>query len=90
MRQCADAERVAEAFRSYFHYAGVYRVEGDAVVHSVRLSLNPNFNGTEQVRRMQLDDQVLTLRGEDHAGDTLRRHELVWQRATAQSRGAET
>lgn len=82
----ADAERVAEAFRSYFHYAGPYRFEGDRVVHSVQLSLNPNFNGTEQVRQVHLDGAVLTLRGEDSAGGTVRRHELVWQRAGAERR----
>lgn len=79
--RAADADAVTEAFRSYFHYAGPYRVEGDRVVHSVRLSLNPGFVGTEQVRQVQLDGGLLTLSGEERVGGAVRRHELVWRRA---------
>jgi hypothetical protein len=86
----ADAEQVAGMFRSYFHYAGPFRVEGDRVVHSVRLSLNPNFVGTEQIRHMHLDGSMLTLRGEDSVDGRKRRHELVWQRAAEQRWESET
>jgi hypothetical protein len=82
-----DDRRVAEAFRSYFHYAGTYRVEDDRVIHSVRYSLNPGLVGTEQIRRLRIDGGLLTLTGVDRAGNTERRHELVWQRLPSGSAG---
>ena len=73
----------AEAFSSYFHYAGRYRVvEGD-VVHYVSQSLNPNFPGTEQLRHAQLDGQTLVLSGKDQVGGVTRFHSLVWHKVAA-------
>ena len=84
-----DEHLLAEAYRSYFHYAGPYRVEADTVAHTVRYSLNPNFVGTEQFRRMRIDGPLLTLTGIDRAGNTERHHELVWQRCgDGQHRGS--
>jgi len=73
-------EKLAQAYLSYFHYAGRYRVvEGD-VVHYVTQSLNPNFVGTEQLRHAELDGQTLVLSGRDEAGGVSRLHSLVWHR----------
>jgi len=73
----------AEAFASYFHYAGRYRVvEGD-VVHYVTQSLNPNFPGTEQLRHAELDGQTLVLSGKDQVGEITRFHSLVWHKLNA-------
>ena len=70
----------AEAFSSYFQYAGRYSVlEGD-VIHSVAQSLNPNMPDTEQLRHAELDGQTLVLSGKDQVGDTTRFHSLVWHR----------
>lgn len=76
-----DKDLIADAYRSYFHYSGPYRIEGDCLIHTVRHSLNPNFVGTEQVRQMSLDGNVLTLRGEDTVRGSTRFHELQWRRA---------
>jgi hypothetical protein len=71
----------AEAFASYFHYAGRFEVvEGD-VIHYVTQSLNPNFPGTEQLRHAELDGQTLVLSGKDKVGGIARYHSLVWHRA---------
>ena len=79
LRKLPDATR-AEAFSSYFHYAGRYEVvEGD-VIHYVTQSLNPNFPGTRQLRHAELDGQTLVLSGKDQVGDTIRFHSLVWHR----------
>lgn len=84
-----DEHLIAEAYRSYFHYAGPYRVEAGSVVHTVRYSLNPNFVGTEQFRKIRIDGPLLTLTGIDRAGNTERHHELVWQRCgDGQHRGS--
>lgn len=85
-----DELLIAEAYRSYFHYAGPYRIEADSVVHTVCYSLNPNFVGTEQFRKMRIDGPLLTLTGIDRAGNAERHHELVWQRCgDERHRGSE-
>lgn len=70
----------AEAFSSYFHYAGRYRVVDGDVIHYVTQSLNPNFPGTEQLRHAELDGQTLVLSGKDQVGEVVRFHSLVWHR----------
>jgi hypothetical protein len=75
-----DEALITQAYWSYFHYAGTWRLEGDRVIHSVRHSLNPNMAGTEQVRHMKLDGNVLSLSGVEHINGVTRRHELIWRR----------
>jgi hypothetical protein len=74
-------ETLADSYRNYFHYAGTWRLEGDSVVHSVKLSLNPNMCGSEQVRHVSLMEPNLTLTGIEPLGQQQRRHVLLWQRA---------
>jgi hypothetical protein len=73
-------EKLAQAYLSYFHYAGRYRVVDGDVVHYVTQSLNPNFVGTEQLRHVELDGHTLVLSGRDDAGGVVRLHSLVWHR----------
>ncbi len=75
-----DALLLAKAYTSYFHYAGPFSIEGEFVTHTVALSLNPNFVGTQQVRRFVLDGDQLTLSGEESVGTHIRYHKLQWQR----------
>ena len=70
----------AEAFTSYFHYAGRYQVLDGDVVHYVSQGLNPNFVGTEQLRQAELDGQTLVLSGKDEVGGVTRFHSLVWHK----------
>jgi len=81
-RKLPDALK-AEAFSSYFHYAGRYRVSDGDVVHYVTQSLNPNFPGTEQLRHAELDGQTLVLSGKDQVAGVKRFHSLVWHRSAA-------
>ena len=78
-RALSEAVR-AEAFSSYFHYAGRYQVVDGDVIHYVTQSLNPNMRGTEQLRHAELDGQTLVLSGKDTVGATTRFHSLVWHR----------
>ncbi|GAB5415156.1 MAG: hypothetical protein Cons2KO_27590 [Congregibacter sp.] len=71
---------LAQAYLSYFHYAGRYRIEGDTVFHDVTQSLNPNFVGTQQERQVDLQGDVLRLSGEEPVGGKLRQHVLTWHR----------
>ena len=74
------ADLRADAFSSYFHYAGRYRVVDGDVIHSVSQSLNPNFPGSEQLRHAELDGQTLVLSGKDEMGGVTRFHSLVWHK----------
>ena len=80
-RLAPDAEKTA-AFDSYFNYAGRFEIRGDSVVHRVELSLNPNFVGSEQVRRIEFEGNRLTLSAveTDAKTGTLRTHRLIWRR----------
>lgn len=87
VRQVPLAEQGA-AFESYFNYAGPYRLrEIDGVphvVHAVRFSLNPNFVGSEQIRRIQFEGgDRLTLSADEPVQGVVRRHRLEWCRAAA-------
>lgn len=73
----ADTSERAEAFDSFFAYAGRYEVVGTDVHHHVELGLNPAFPGTTQVRRATLDGDTLSLAAEEDG----RRHTLTWRRA---------
>ncbi len=72
----------ATAFDTYFHYAGRWHVNGDTVVHSVTMALNPNMIGTQQIRHVNLSGNTLILSADEtlEAGKGTRRHELVWKR----------
>lgn len=72
----------AEAYGSYFHYAGRYRVQDGDVIHYVSQSLNPNFPGSEQLRHAELDGQTLVLSGKDEVRGVTRFHSLVWHRVS--------
>jgi hypothetical protein len=74
------AEVCAEAYQSYMHYAGPYRMQGDSVIHRVEHALNPNMVGSEQLRHIDIDGDCLTLRGEEALGERQRLHEVDWQR----------
>ena len=84
VRKAPVAEQCA-AFESYFNYAGPYSlrvIDGQAhVVHAVHFSLNPNFVGSQQVRRIHFEGaDKLTLSADERVGDVLRQHRLDWRR----------
>lgn len=85
-RKLPDAQK-ADAFSSYFHYAGRYQVVDGDVIHYVTQSLNPNFPGTEQLRHAELDGQTLVLSGKDEMDGVTRFHSLVWHRTEAVPEG---
>ena len=77
----ASADQKAAAFDSFFHYAGLWRIEGEEVVHAVTLSLNPDMTGTDQ-RRLAAFDGLgeLTLSAHEALKDgTNRHHILQWE-----------
>ncbi len=55
------SEEIAQAFQSFGAFAGRYEVHGDEVTNNLELSLYPNWSGTAQVRKWELDGSVLSL-----------------------------
>lgn len=74
-----DDEKLA-AFDSYFSYGGAFHIEGDEVVHNVQLSLNPNFVGSEQRRRMSFDGGYLTLSADEETSKGPKHHAIRWKK----------
>ena len=71
---------LADAWQSYFHYAGRYRIEDNSVIHSVSQCLYPNMVGSEQVRTIEISGNTLTLSGTELIRGGERHHRLIWQR----------
>lgn len=77
----SDAEK-ATAYGSYLTYAGGYEVQGDTVLHHVRHSLFPNWEGGSQRRVAQLDGDKLALSARLEEGTPeARTARLLWRRA---------
>jgi Lipocalin-like domain len=80
LRGGSQSDRAA-AFSSYFAYCGTYEVRGDTVVHSVAMSLVPNWVGTSQMRDFEVNDDELLLRTPPiEVEGRLLVHEFRWQR----------
>jgi len=79
MRQ-ADEARRARIATEYLAYTGRWSVEGETVVHSVTLSLNPGLIGTEQRRHAEVAGAELTLSASETDLGKTRIHRLRWIR----------
>lgn len=79
----ASADQKAAAFDSYFHYAGPWRIEGEVVVHTVTMSINPDMVGTDQ-RRLAVFNGLgeLTLSAHEALKDGTERHHILQWRAS--------
>jgi hypothetical protein len=76
-------EEQAGAFATFIAYGGSFDVEGDTVIHHVETSLFPNWLGTTQRRRWELDatDRELTLQSPPITmGGVTRIQRLRWER----------
>lgn len=76
----------AGAFASCIAYGGAYEVDGETVIHHVKTSLFPNWVGTAQRRRWELDPtgRLLTLSSPPLAiGGASRIQRLSWVREDA-------
>ncbi|MBM3548613.1 MAG: lipocalin-like domain-containing protein [Alphaproteobacteria bacterium] len=76
------AEECKAAMSTGHSYCGRWRLEGDAILHDVELSVFPNWVGSEQIRYVRFDGDRMVLR----TPPTLRRGstgyaELIWRRA---------
>ncbi|BAY08510.1 lipocalin-like domain-containing protein [Calothrix sp. NIES-2098] len=76
-------EEKVTAADSYVSYCGTYEIQDNRVVHHVEVSFFPNWVGANQVRFLQLNDDLLTLsthpilvNGIEIVGS------LIWQRVS--------
>jgi hypothetical protein len=79
-----EAER-AHAFATFIAYGGPFEVDGNVVSHHVEMSQFPNWVGTVQKRRWELDGSTsrLTLTSPPvTAGGATRIQRLTWERAS--------
>jgi hypothetical protein len=74
------AER-AEAFATFFAYAGRYSLGGDTVTHHVEVSSVENWVNTDLVRLIKFEGDRLILRTPPMSvGGKVQSTELVWER----------
>lgn len=80
-RISSPASERAEAFATFFAYAGRYSVNGDKVVHHVEISSVQNWVNTDMVRLVKFDGDRITLRTPPlSVGGTTQTTDLVWER----------
>ena len=71
----------AEAFATFFAYAGSYSIDGQRVIHHVEISSVQNWVDTDLIRTTTFDGGRMTLRTPPlRVGGTLQTTELVWER----------
>jgi hypothetical protein len=56
----SDADRI-NLHKTFFAYAGTYRLEGDRIIHDIDTSWNEAWTGTAQVRQVDRDGRRLIL-----------------------------
>jgi Lipocalin-like domain len=80
-RISSPASERAEAFATFFAYAGRYSVKGDKVVHHVEISSVQNWVNTDMVRLLKFHGRQITLRTPPlSVGGTTQTTDLVWER----------
>jgi Lipocalin-like domain len=87
------ADEQARAFATFIAYGGSYEIDGDSVNVHVEMSLFPNWIGTTQRRRWELDDsgRHLTLTSPPLVlGGAKRIQRLRWERVDVEAPAAGT
>jgi hypothetical protein len=75
----SDEDR-AEAFLSYFNYAGTWSLDGDKVTHTIRHALDPNMEGVALTREVDHQGNRMVLSALAPDGET--RQFIVWKRTS--------
>lgn len=72
-------EDLAEAFTSYFNYAGTWSLEGGTITHTIAHALDPNMVGQSLTREIDHQGNRMVFSGLSPDGKT--RNVIVWKRA---------
>ncbi len=77
----ASVEERAEAFTTFFAYAGRYTLTGDKLIHHVEISSLQDFEGTDQVRLIKFQgDRIVLVSPPMSINRKTQTFELVWER----------
>ncbi len=75
-----NVEEQAEAFKSFFAYAGRYLFDGAKVTHHVEISSIQNYVGKDLVRNVTFrGDQVILVTPPTRINGEIQTVELIWQ-----------
>jgi hypothetical protein len=81
--QKASTEEKVLAFDTYIGYCGTYELQEDRVIHHVTTSFFPNWVGTDLIRVMRLDGDLLVLTAPPVTGKKMRTVQIIWRRFEA-------
>jgi hypothetical protein len=82
----ASVEERAEAFTTFFCYAGRYSLMGDKVIHHVEISSLESFVGMDLVRLIKFQGDRMSLVSPPMSINRITQTlELVWQRVSGRS-----
>jgi hypothetical protein len=74
-------EEQAEAFKTFFAYAGRYTLSGDKVTHHIEISSIQNYVGRDLVRSIKFQgDQIILVTPPTPVNGKIQTVELIWQR----------
>ncbi|MDQ3665224.1 MAG: SgcJ/EcaC family oxidoreductase [Acidobacteriota bacterium] len=80
-RISAPADERAEAFATFFGYAGRYSLTDDKVIHHVEISSVPNWVNTDLIRVIKFEgDRIIVRTPPMSVGGTIQTTELVFER----------
>jgi hypothetical protein len=83
----APLEEQAEAFKTFFAYAGRYILSGDKVTHHIEISSIQNYVGRDLVRIVKFQgDQITLVTPPTLVDGKVQTVELIWQRLPDGSR----
>jgi hypothetical protein len=82
----ATMEERAEAFTTFFAYAGRYTLTGDKVIHHAEISSLQNFAGTDLVRLLKFQgDRIILVSPPMSINSRMQTLQLVWERVPGSS-----
>jgi hypothetical protein len=64
----------------FMGYTGKWRLDGQRVIHEVKVSSDPSMVDEELIREWSIDGDRLTIYGTIPIGDRIQRRALNWQR----------
>jgi len=77
----APLEEQAEAFNTFFAYAGRYALSGDKVTHHIEISSIQNYVDKDLVRRVKFQgDRIILATPPTPVNGKIQTVELIWQR----------
>lgn len=77
----AAVEEQAEAFKTFFAYAGRYTLTGEKVTHQIEISSIQNYVGRELVRSVRFQgDRIVLVTPPTPVDGKVQTVELTWQR----------